>query len=84
VIRITIELLPLGIEEGKRILGIAEITNIGGDHITGTYKATFSKWQPKTSENWKSATVENFPRTSRGAWDLLYRALREAIGGRNL
>lgn len=84
MIRITVELLPHGMELGKRTLGIAEISNDGtGTVERGNYKVTLSKWAPKERETWKETTVRFFPRTERGTWDLLYRALRRMVGSRN-
>ena len=84
MIRVTVEMLPGGQESHKRLLGVATIANDGtglGPH--GNYDATFSKWAPKQDEIWKRGRVENFPRQSRGPWDLLLRALQSAVGARN-
>lgn len=82
MIRITIELLPKGDETKKRHLGTAEIANIGGSLTSGNYAVKLSKWgNPKST--WRSGSVEDFPRQRLGAWDLLYRALRNTVGKRN-
>jgi hypothetical protein len=83
MIRITIELLPLGREEHKRHLGTAEIWNdASGDGNTGNYKFRLSKWGGK-NELWKSGEIKGFPRQSRGAWDLLYLCLKSVLEKRN-
>ena len=84
MIRITIELLPLGSEIGKRHLGTAEIVNDGtGTAIISNYDVRLSKWgAPKST--WKKTRVVGFNRRKRGPWDLFYVALRNAIGSRNV
>ena len=81
-IRVTIELVPFGI--GKpRHLGTALIANDGsGDVDVGNYVATLSKWG-RPNAVWKTAEVKGFRRRKRGAWDLLYLVLKEAVGKRN-
>ena len=69
MLRITVELLPGGDESRKKHLGTATITNDGtGDEHRGNYVAT---------------RVARFDRKRRGPWDLLFLALRSAVGGRN-
>lgn len=38
---------------------------------------------PKDSSVWKTTSLESFPRTILGAWDLLYRVLRACLSDRN-
>lgn len=40
--------------------------------------------RPLASSVWKSTRIEGFPRVARGVWDLLYRALVNTVGTRNL
>lgn len=40
--------------------------------------------RPLVSSVWKSTRVEGFPRSARGIWDLLYRALANTVATRNL
>lgn len=83
MIRITVELLPGGDASQAKHLGTATIWNDGsGDVEIGNYGATFSKWG-RPGEVWKRGTVKNFPRHGRGPWDLLYLALKSAVGTRN-
>jgi hypothetical protein len=83
MLRVTVELLPQGDETKAEHLGTATIANDGTGTIEfGNYVARFSKWgQP--NDIWKKGTVRNFPRKGRGPWDLLYLALRDAVGSRN-
>ena len=68
VIRVTIEIVPLGIEQLARSIGTAVIINKGaGDDEQASYRYVV------TSERWRSAkrgTLRSFQR-SRGAWALL-------------
>jgi hypothetical protein len=88
MIRITVELVSAINPSRSRVLGVAKISNdsqlsfeTGGKR--GAYDVTLSKWAPKLGETWKRGRVENFDRVRRGPWDLLYLALRSAIGDRN-
>ncbi len=90
MIRITIELIPHGIESRKSILGIATIVNdgTGGDgrgaaNTTGNYEVTLSKRGAQVSQVWRKGRVEGFPRLKLGVYDLLYRGLRNIVGSRN-
>ena len=83
MIRITVELLPGGDPSKPQHLGTGYIANDGkGDGATGHYDASFSKWRSQAV--WRRGRVAGFPRKKLGPWDLLYRALRSAVGGRNL
>jgi hypothetical protein len=83
MIRVTVELVPFGFEENKRHLGTAEIWNDAtGTLDVGNYKYRLSKWG-RPDVNWKEGKVKGFPRKSRGAWDLLYLVLRDAVASRN-
>jgi hypothetical protein len=46
MIRCTIELLPGGRETGKRIIGLVEIANVGGDLLHGDYVVVLKKTPP--------------------------------------
>ena len=88
MIRVTVELCPGGDESKARVLGVGRIANDLWDSVVtngaqGSYIATFSKWAPKQGETWKRAQVSGFDRIKRGPWDLLYLALRRAVGSRN-
>jgi hypothetical protein len=84
VIRVTIELLPHGFEEGKRHLGTMVIGNdlSSVDDVTGNYNIRLSK-RGQPDSFWRKGRVEGFPRKRLGVYDLMYRALRNIVGGRN-
>lgn len=84
MIRVTVELISAISPSRNRILGQAVIANDQtGTSDSGNYGAKFSKWAPKLNEVWKTARVCRFNRRTRGAWDLLYLALKDAVGSRN-
>lgn len=79
MLRITIELVPHGIESRKSTLGVIKIANDAtGTLSSGNYDVTLSKEPPiaKRTGIWKKGTVEGFPRQKLGPYDLLFRALR--------
>lgn len=98
MIRVTVELISAQDPSRDRLLGIAEIANEGPSARTPRfckYSVRLSKWAPKEKQTWARGTilldadaetglVESFDRNSRGAWDLLYLALRVVVGTRNL
>lgn len=87
MIRVTVELLPGGIEEMKETLGVAEIANdlqgtLNSDGELGAYDVELLKWG-KGRRVWKRGRVEGFRRRSRGPWDLLLLALLSTVADRN-
>lgn len=88
MIKVTVELISAIAPSRDRVLGIAHITNDGimtneTHGRLGSYVAGFSKAAPKQNQIWKHVAVSGFKRKTRGAWDLLYLALKEAVGDRN-
>lgn len=82
MIRVTVELLPYGMEDHKETLGVAYIANDGtGTQNVGNYNVEFMKHGGKGL--YKRTRVEGFPRRRLLAWDLLYRALQKIVGHRN-
>ena len=75
MLRVTIELVPLGIEAMKRTIATANIWNDGtGTPTQGNYKYTlFGKRNRVLAEG----EVKGFPRKRLLAWDLMYRVLFE-------
>ena len=68
-LRVTIEMVPGGLEEKAYIMGQAVIENDGtGGKYLGNYR-----WhiQHKTRRSRRSGRVTNFQRRSKGAWSLL-------------
>lgn len=83
MIVVTIELWPHGRHDRAVLLGSATIANDGtGTLDSGNYEVTLSRRGNATSL-WKLGRVEGFPRKRLGGYDLLFRALREIVGGRN-
>lgn len=89
MIRVTIELLPGGFEDGKETIGLIEIVNDGiksrNDLTKGDYqyKMMKSARYAKTPGVYKQGKVGGFDRVKRGPYDLLYLVLKNAIGARN-
>jgi hypothetical protein len=85
VLRYTIELVPKGDESRKRVIGVAEIANVGGTKTIGNYSVRLrggtSTWTGLG--DWRRGSVQGFPRLRQGAWDLMYRALHACIADRN-
>lgn len=77
---IKVEMWPHGDESRKYSLASATIANIGGDVTTGDYEY---KLFNKAGGFWKAGFIKGFPRKRLMAFDLLYRALKEAFGKRN-
>ena len=83
MLRITIELIPWGLEHRKKVLHIIEIYNDAtGTASKGNYVAKFSM-KNLTNKIWKITEIKNFPRLDLNSYDLLYRALRKVVGKRN-
>ena len=62
-------------------LATGKIVNTGrGTPTRGDYVAVF---RDANGRQWKTSTVEDFPRKRLLAWDLLYRALAKVVGARN-
>lgn len=82
MIRVTIELLPFGSEAGRKHLGTIDIANDGtGTAEKGNYKVRLAGFKGPAS-TWRSGAVKDFPRRSRGPYDLLLRALAATVGDR--
>lgn len=82
MIRVTVELLPAS--GGKlRHLGTATISNDGeGTLDVGNYKAVFSQ-MGRPDKVCRRGRVRGFRRTEHGCWDLLFLALKDAVGDRH-
>lgn len=81
MLRITIELVPLGMESRAKVIATGTIANTGtGTLARGDYRIEL---RDAAGRKWKSGHIEGFPRTRLLAWDLLYRALRKLVGTRN-
>ena len=84
MLKITVELVSAIHPSRSKILGVATIANdASGTHEAGNYRVTLSKWAPMENQVWKAGAVTGFDRKKRGAWDLLFMALRNTVGRRN-
>jgi len=73
MIRITVELVPFGFEQRKRIIGTATIVNDGsGTQTHGNYSYEFVS---RRGVRWRSGVIGGFPRKRRNVWELLRRCL---------
>lgn len=71
MIRVTVELLPFGMEQGRRTLTVFDIANDGtGSMERGNYKARKSP-----NKEWDEALVLNYPRKSYHVRELILRVL---------
>ena len=74
MLRVTITLIPYGIEEKKEILHQLEIWNDGcGDKYYANYGFRVFR-KGNTRRIWREGRVETFPR-KKGAWELLRECL---------
>lgn len=82
MLKITVELIPFGMEDHPRrqVLCVGKIANIGGNDVKGDYRVVL---YDKAGKLWKTGEIKGFPRQRLLAWDLLYRALRSIVGERN-
>jgi hypothetical protein len=85
MIVVKIELWPHGDELRRQQLGTAHIINNGeGTRTVGHYTVKLFKSGRSCPGVWKAGSVRDFPRQALGPWDLLYRALDEIVGPRNV
>jgi hypothetical protein len=86
MMRVTLELLPMGNETQVRKLGEIRIANDAtGSEQLGNYIVQLlrSGEYSRRRGEWKRGRVTAFPRHGLGPYDLPYRALRNTIGDRN-
>lgn len=86
MIIVKIELWPYGDESKKSDLGRIEIANDVTKTLTtggskGDYKVTL--FQRGGKRVWRSLDIIDFPRKRLTAYDLVYRILKDVVGGRN-
>lgn len=79
-VRVTIELIPKGIGEPKRLGTIDIINDRTGDRSRGNYTA---RMYDRGGRLWRTVRVEGFPRRQLLGFDLVFRVLDKAIGERN-
>lgn len=68
MLRLTLEMVPFGVERDKYQIGIVEIANVGGDHEIGNYVAVLGRSD-------KKARVSKFSRAL-GGWKLAAKAIK--------
>jgi len=80
MIRVTIELIPQGVEACKRTLTTAEIWNTSGATAenSGTYEFKLMDCGMVKQRTFRQGSVEGFPRKKMTAWSLLKRVLNNA------
>lgn len=88
MIRVTIELFPMGDETKRREIGKMDIFNdASGSAKIGNYGVRLYKTAEFSEKNagklWRRGEVLGFPRLKLGPYDLLYRALADTVGDRN-
>lgn len=76
-----LEMWPGGDARRAYPLGTVEIANVGGTESRGDYDVRLHRRDGRGI--WRRASVSGFPRKALGAYDLLMRALANAIGPRN-
>ena len=84
MLRVTIELVPFGIEEHRKLLGMIGIVNDGSGSLdVGNYDIALSDEGPFTRDgktrNWRRAKLKNFKRRQYGPYHILLAALLAAI-----
>lgn len=79
MIRVSVDLLPFGQEEGRKRLATIDIANDGtGTKNRGNYKARLN---PKLE--WEEKVVTNYPRESYHVSKLLYLVLKHFYTNQN-
>ena len=77
MIKVTVELVS-AVTGKTTLLGTALICNDAtGSYDRGNYCVDILKWSKGI---WKTGHVSNFQRMKFGPWDLLYLALKDALG----
>ena len=80
MIRITVEIIPYGIESAKLTLTTAEIWNdASGTKSAGNYGYKLNDVGRNKPRCWRKGEVKNFPRTRKNVWYLIRRVLNAAI-----
>ena len=78
MLRVTVELLPFGVESKRRTLGTVLITNDGsGSATSGNYDVKVLSSNGRIT---RRGRVTRFPRKRLGAVQLLLQALKAALG----
>ncbi|MGF6413613.1 hypothetical protein [Paraburkholderia sp. MM5482-R1] len=76
MLRITIELLPGGREDGKRVIATADIARVSGGALADYRVALDDAVLRQVGER---ATVRGYPRWAGSVWDLVARCVAAAL-----
>ena len=80
MLRVTVDLVPFGIESRKRTIATAKIWNDAtGTPARGNYQFTLSQ-NGRPDRIWKAGSLKNFPRKRMGIWWLLFLVLLKVLG----
>lgn len=80
MIRITVELVPYGIEKNKKTIAKGIITNDGtGNHVLGNYIYSISTIKDASTEIFDSGEIKGFRRLECSVWYLIYRMLMKTF-----
>ncbi len=76
MIRVTIEMVPKGQEDKKKLVGICEIWNDGSGTLDyGNYRYRITKEDQNV--NLTIGEVKQFQRLTKSSWHLLYECLKD-------
>jgi hypothetical protein len=80
MLRITIELVPFGQEDGARIIGRGNIGNVSNLADLSNYSCRFEEntWRGRICGPY-SGKLRNWPRNEHGAWEIVHAALAAAL-----
>jgi len=83
MIRVTVELVPFGIEDQKITLTQATVWNdLSGTEKSGNYGyqlMTCSRKKDQPRHVYKSGSIEGFPRLQKSVWWLLWYVMKDAF-----
>jgi hypothetical protein len=76
---VTVDLLPLGQEDGRKTLGQTRIINTGGD---GAYASYLIEVMHGGETPFATAQLADYPRFAGTVWDLVSRGVATALAGK--
>lgn len=81
MIRITVELVPGGNEDRKKVIGVGEIANVTTlPGYTDEYVALYDEEAFMGTERGPySCHLRGWPRTRKGLWELVHATIHEAL-----
>ena len=78
MIRVTVDLVPHGEEDGKKVIGILEIwNNATGTSEKGNYCFRIS--EESEPNIWLCGKISGFPRLQSQSWHLIYLCLKNIL-----